>query len=168
VLETPVEAPLTRSWWSRVGEVRRVVVASPSYLAARAPVRVPRDLAGHDVIFTATRPGALEWRFAGAARDQLVRLVPRLTVTDVDAALLAVRAGRGIGRFLSYQVADDLASTTLVRLLGEREPPPVPVQLVVPSARHLSAKARGFIDHAARALATLQVIHASPGGRAAQ
>ena len=44
------------------------------------------------------------------------------------------------------------------RLLPETEPPPVPVQLVVPSARHLSAKARGFVDHAARQLATLTVI----------
>jgi DNA-binding transcriptional LysR family regulator len=76
--------------------------------------------------------------------------------------LLAVRAGRGVGQALSYQVADDLASGALVRLLPELEPPALPVQLVVPSARHLSAKARGFVDHAARALATLGVIRAAP------
>jgi DNA-binding transcriptional LysR family regulator len=150
----------------RVGEVRRVVVASPSYLAARPAVRTPRDLTGHDIIFTASRPGPLEWRFAGAPRRQVVRVVPRLMINDVDATLLAVRAGRGIARFLSYQVADDLASNTLTRLLAEREPPPVPVQLVVPSARHLSPNARGFIDHAARALAALPVIRArDPGGQ---
>jgi DNA-binding transcriptional LysR family regulator len=140
----------------RVGEVRRVVVASPSYLAGRAPLRTPRDLLHHDIVFTATRPGMLAWRF-GAERE-VVRLVPRLIVNEVDAALLAVRAGRGVARALSYQVADDLTSGALVRLLPDREPPPLPVQLVVPSARHMSAKARSFVDHAARALATLPVL----------
>jgi DNA-binding transcriptional LysR family regulator len=86
--------------------------------------------------------------------------VPRLIVNEVDAMLLAVRAGRGVGRPLSYQVADDLASGALVRLLRDHEPPPLPVQLVVPSARHLSSKARSFVEHAARALAMLDVIRA--------
>lgn len=149
----------------RVGEVRRVVIASPAYLAAHAAPRAPGDLARHDVVFTATRPGPIEWRFAAAGRPSVVQLVPRLVVNDVEATLLAVRAGRGIGRALSYQVADDLASGALVRLLPELEPPAVPVQLVVPSARHLAAKTRSFIDHAARALAALPVIR--PAGRAA-
>jgi DNA-binding transcriptional LysR family regulator len=149
----------------KVGEVRRVLVASPSYLAGRLPPRGPGDLARHDVIFTSTfgRPGTLEWRFAGAPHAAAVRLVPRLIVNEVDAMLLAVRAGRGIGRALSYQVADDLASGALVRLLPDTEPPPLPVQLVVPSARHLSPKTRSFVDHAARALATLAVIRAAGG-----
>jgi DNA-binding transcriptional LysR family regulator len=139
----------------KVGEVRRVLIASPRYLAGRPPLRTPHDLTRHDVIFTNSRPGALEARFAG---DVVVPVVPRMVVNDVDAMLFAVRAGRGIGRALSYQVADDLASGALVRLLPESELPPVPIQLVVPSARHLSAKARSFVDHAARALATLKVI----------
>ncbi|HMG57297.1 MAG TPA: LysR family transcriptional regulator, partial [Kofleriaceae bacterium] len=75
----------------RVGEVRRMLVASPSYLAGRAAVRAPRDLVRHDVVFTATRPGPVEWRFGGAAHARVVRLVPRLIVNEVDAALLAVR-----------------------------------------------------------------------------
>jgi DNA-binding transcriptional LysR family regulator len=145
----------------RVGEVRRVVVASPSYLARRSPPRTPRDLAGHDLVFTATRPGPIEWRFGGSRRDAIVRLAPRLIVNDVDASLHAARAGRGLARALSYQVADDLASGALVRLLAEREPPPLPVQLVVPSARHLSPKARSFVDHASRALSALGVLRDS-------
>jgi len=147
----------------RVGEVRRVLVASPSYLASRTALRRPHDLlADHDVVFTASRPGALAWRFGDPARPEVVRLVPRLVVNEVDAMLLAVRAGRGIGRALSYQVADDLASGALVRLLPDAEPPPLPVQLVVPSARHLSAKARSFVDHAVRALAGLRVLRPAP------
>lgn len=144
----------------KVGEVRRIVVASPSYLAGRPALRTPRDLGKHDIVFSATRPGAFEWRFGRAPHEQVIRFVPRLIVNEVDATLLAVRAGRGVTRALSYQIADDLASNALVRLLPDHEPPPLPVQLVVPSARHLSPKARSFVDHAARALATLGVIHA--------
>jgi DNA-binding transcriptional LysR family regulator len=152
----------------RVGEVRRMVVASPSYLAGRPALRVPHDLARNDcdIVFTQTRPGPVEWRFGGAGRGpQVIRLVPRLIVNEVDAVLLAVRAGRGIARALSYQVADDLASGALVRLLPDDEPRALPVQLVVPSARHLSAKARSFVDHAARALAALGVIRTVPAER---
>src|SRR5207253_2543108 len=118
----------------RVGEVRRLLVASPGYLASRGTPRTPSDLAKHDVIFTSTRPGPLEWRFRRKGREKVHRLKPRLVVNEVDAMLIAVRAGCGIGRPLSYQVADDLASHSLVRLLPEYEPPPLPVQLVTTSA----------------------------------
>ena len=47
---------------------------------------------------------------------------------------------------LSYQVAPDLASGTLVRLLMPFERPPVPVQLVYPSARLLAPRVRAFLD----------------------
>ncbi|HKA87179.1 MAG TPA: LysR family transcriptional regulator [Haliangiales bacterium] len=145
----------------RVGEVRRVLCASPTYLAGREAIRGPSDLARHDIVFVASRPGPLEWRFPGGGRGRVVRLEPRLVVNEVEALLIALRAGRGVGRPLSYQVADDLASGALVRLLPDHEPPPLPVQLVVPSARHLAPKTRAFLDHAARSLAALGVLHAS-------
>lgn len=143
----------------RVGEVRRVLVASPAYLARRGAPRAPAELARHDLIFTTGPSGPLEWRF-GPGAGKPVRLTPRLLVNDVDAMLAAVRAGRGIGRPLSYQVADDLASGALVRLLPELEPPALPVQLVTPGVRHPAPRVRAFVDHAARALAALEVIHA--------
>jgi len=142
----------------RVGEVRRLLVASPAYVARRGSPRTPADLAAHDVIFTSGSPGPLEWRFRRSGRDLAVRPTPRLIVNEVDAMLIAVRAGHGIGRPLSYQVADDLAAHSLVRLLPEWEPQPLPVQLVTPSARHLAPKTRAFLDHAARSLAALEVI----------
>lgn len=142
----------------RVGEVRRVLVASPAYVALHGVPRSPADLARHDVIFTSSGPGPLEWRF-GAGRGTAVRLAPRLLVNENDAMLLAVRAGRGIGRPLSYQVADELASGALVRLLPDLEPPALPVQLVTPSTRHAPPRVRAFLDDAARALSALDVVH---------
>jgi DNA-binding transcriptional LysR family regulator len=140
----------------RVGEVRRLLVASPGYLASRGAPRTPSDIAKHEVISGAARP--LVWRFRHAGRDRIVRLAPRLIANEVDAMLIAVRGGRGLGRPLSYQVADDLAAHSLVRLLPDYEPPPLPVQIVTPSAQHLAPKTRAFVDHAIRAFASLEVI----------
>src|SRR5262245_29773988 len=141
----------------RVGEVRRVLFASPDYLALRGRPRTLRDLMVHDLIFNSTRPVSPVWRFRASGRDRAVRFTPRFMVTDIEAVLLAARAGRGIGRGLSYQVADDFASGTLVRLLGDYEPPTLPVQLVVPTARHMPPSVRAFLDHAAQALSALRL-----------
>jgi len=56
----------------RVGEVRRLLVASPAYLARRGAPRKPADLAAHDVIFTSGPPGPLEWRFHRSGREVAV------------------------------------------------------------------------------------------------
>jgi DNA-binding transcriptional LysR family regulator len=144
----------------RVGAVRRVLVASPGYLADRGVPRTPADLADHDTIFGTTRSGATEWRFGASGHGALIRLSPRLLVNEVEAQLLAARAGRGIARVLSYQVADDLEAGTLVRLLPESEPPPLPVQLVTRGGGHMAPKVRAFLDHAWDRLRTLPVINA--------
>ena len=140
----------------RLGSVRSVLVASPDYLARRGAPEAPADLARHAIVFTATRPGPPEWRFAGTARP--IRLAPRLIVNEVESMRTVVAAGHGIGRALSYQVADEIADGRLVRLLRAFEPPPLPVQIVLPSARHLAPRVRAFVEHAATALSRLPVI----------
>lgn len=142
----------------RVGEVRRLVVASPEYLARRGTPDKPARLTGHDTIFSTSTSGLLEWRFGARGRTTVVRLAPRLLVNDVEARLAAARAGQGIVRVLSYQVAEELAAGKLVRLLRAYEPPPLPVQLVTASRVHMSPKVRAFLDLAAEQLGQLRVI----------
>lgn len=146
----------------RVGEVRRMLVASPDYLAARGTPAGPADLPGHDIVFTASRPAPLEWRFRGpGGKEHVVRLSPRLVVSHVEAALAAALEGHGLATALSYQVAAEIGAGRLVRLLPGHEPPPLPVQLVLPSARHMPARLRLFLDHAAARLGRLEVIRAA-------
>ncbi len=143
----------------RVGEVRRVVVASPDYLARRGRPAKPSDLPAHDTILGTGTSGLREWRFSSRSRAVVVRLAPRFLVNEVEAQLVVVRAGRGIARVLSYQVVEDLAAGTLVRLLQAFEPPPLPVQLVAVSRAHMPQKVRAFLDYAADRLGKLRVIH---------
>jgi DNA-binding transcriptional LysR family regulator len=142
----------------QVGSVRRVVVASPGYLARRGEPRTPSDLATHDTIFGMARSPAREWRFGPSRQGPTVRLSPRLLVDDVEAQLQAAQAGRGIARVLSYQVTDELAAGALVRLLQDFEPEPLPVQLVTVGRSHLAPKVRAFLDSAVKIFRDVDVI----------
>jgi DNA-binding transcriptional LysR family regulator len=143
----------------RVGHVARVLSASPVYIARRGRPRTPRDLTKHDIVFATQPPRPREWRFRVSGREQIVRLTPRFMVTDVEAMLVAIRAGGGIARTFSYEVAEDFSSGGLVHLLREFEPPPRPVHLVIPTARHMPRSVRAFLDHVTPALDALRVIH---------
>jgi DNA-binding transcriptional LysR family regulator len=143
----------------RIGEVRRIVVASPTYLDARGELRVPAELARHDVVHVIGRPAPPEWRFRAGAHERVVRLSPRFSVNEIEAALVAVRAGHGITRVLSYQVAEELAAGTLIRLLRDYEPPPLPVNLVA-AASEPPARARTFLAHSIPLLSALPVVQA--------
>lgn len=132
----------------KVGEVRRILVAAPSYLASCPPLRRPADIAAHETIASVAANQTLTWRFGGQRSGSAVVLTPRLIVNEIESVLIAARAGRGLARVLSYQAAEDLAAGTLVRLLPDFEPPPLPVQLLVPGGRQPSPRVRAFIDHA--------------------
>jgi DNA-binding transcriptional LysR family regulator len=145
----------------RLGQVRRVLVASPHYIAERGMPRRPADLADHDIIFGTSRSGVLEWRFGPTTRGPAVRISPRLLVNEVEAQLRAARASRGIARVLSYQVVDDVAAGTLIRLLPRFEPAPLPVHLVTLGSGHMPPRVRAFLDHAVTELRALEVLRES-------
>ncbi|ABC80325.1 LysR family transcriptional regulator [Anaeromyxobacter dehalogenans] len=137
----------------KVGEIRRVLVASPAYLRAHGAPASPARLREHAAIaFTGLQPGR-EWRFADGGRQVAVPVAPRLVVNDALAALDAAEAGDGLTLALSYMVAERIAAGRLVPVLGRFAPPPVPVQLVHPHARLVAPKVRAFVDFAAPRLA---------------
>ena len=145
----------------KVGEVRRITVAAPDYLARRGTPQRPADLADHEVIYSSTQPGPIEWRFEGPRGSETVRVRPRLMVNAVEAVVAAALAGRGVTRVLTYQVAEELADGRLVSLLRGYEPAPIPVQLVTASARLTPPRVRAFLDFAARELSALPVVQAA-------
>jgi DNA-binding transcriptional LysR family regulator len=141
-----------------VGRVRRVVVASPEYLARHGRPKAPADLAAHRCIAsTAVTPSDV-WTF-GARREgeraKHVRVSPTLSVNVVDAAIRSAVGGAGVTCALSYQVAQHLASGALVRLLAAFEPPDFPVQLVYPTTSARTAKVRAFVELATPRLRAL-------------
>jgi DNA-binding transcriptional LysR family regulator len=134
----------------KLGETRRVVVAAPKYLARRKPPRDPADLATHAIVhFSGVRPQP-EWTFLRDGQPVHITLTPVFTTNSADAAVAHAERGGGLTLVLAYQVADALRAGRLRIILPEFEPPPLPIQLVYPSTRLLSAKVRAFVDLAAR------------------
>lgn len=132
----------------KVGAVRRILVASPAYLARRGMPEGPADLRQHAIVaFTGLMPNR-EWRFRDGRSGQSVSLMPRLEINDAVAALDAAEMGEGITVALSYMVADRIAAGRLVPLLDAFAPAPVPVSLVHPQNRLISPKVRAFVDFA--------------------
>jgi DNA-binding transcriptional LysR family regulator len=135
----------------RIGEVRRAVCAAPSYLAQRAPIEEPGDLAGHSIVTSATY-GQDSWTFAPATPDGAPRhiaIAPRLVVNTVEAAVDSAVAGHGVVTAFSYQVAELVRDGRLRILLAHAELPPRPVHLITPEGRLSVPKVRTFVDFAA-------------------
>ena len=141
----------------RIGEVRRVLCASPRYLADRPPINTLADLARHDCIgIEPTSPTDI-WNFPPARGSRIARTVrvkPRLMVNTDDAAVGAAIDGEGIVRIFSYKIQDEVRDGRLAVLLPADEPPPVPIHLVVSPDRLALAKVRAFMDFAAGRLRT--------------
>lgn len=137
---------------TRVGRVRRMLVASPAYLAEHGEPRTLADLQRHTLVSSAGLTPSTEWRF-GRGRDQTsIRVHPRLRSTTNDSAIAAAVAGLGIARLLSYPVASHLRSGALKAVLCDFEPAPVPIHVVHHEGRRPTRKVKAFLEMIVAAL----------------
>ncbi|MDX5445907.1 MAG: LysR family transcriptional regulator [Zoogloeaceae bacterium] len=134
-----------------VGNLRRVVVASPDWLRRHGTPAHPRELLDHACVCFA-RSTASWWSFAEGGETFSVPVSGRLEFNQIAPAVDACVAGQGPGMFISYQVAAELARGELRVLLEDFELPPMPVHVVYPHARLLPARTRAFIDWITREL----------------
>ena len=137
----------------RVGQVRRVVCASPGYLARCGTPQSPAELAAHTVVAASGVSPTPEWKFNDDGRSLAVRLHARMTTTTNDSAIAAALAGFGLTRLMSYQVAQHLRDGELIAVLTEFEGAALPVHLVHRDGRHATPKLRAFIELARETLA---------------
>lgn len=126
----------------QVGKMRRIVVASPDYLKRHGEPKTPEALAAHQTI----QFGPTNWHFLHEDRDIEVIPNPRFTSNSADAALQYAEAGGGVTRVLAYQAAEGLKRRRLKILLAAYEQPALPIHIVYPTSRLLSAKVRAFVD----------------------
>lgn len=130
----------------RVGQVRRVLCASPEYLAKNGVPQHPADLLRHTIIAASGISPRVEWKFGSVDDPTMVRMKPRLTVTSNDAAIDAATSGLGICRLLSYQIANELTEGRLKIVLADYEEAPWPVHVLHRESKFGSSKVRNFID----------------------
>jgi DNA-binding transcriptional LysR family regulator len=133
-----------------IGEVRRVVAASPQYLAKHPRINEPADLALHQII-SMTHFGLDSWSFPPAGRSTIplvVAFTPRFIVNTIQAAVDSAVAGRGVTRMFSYHVAQEVKEGKLKLVLRDAEHAPLPIHLLTPQGRLSVPKVRAFVDFA--------------------
>jgi DNA-binding transcriptional LysR family regulator len=133
----------------RVGEIRWVVCASPEYLRRRGEPRTPADLSDHDCIAFEGLQRYREWPLASTTGIQQIAISPRFSVNTADGVIGGAVAGLGVARMLSYQAAASVRDGTLLPILSDCSPPPLPVQLVHAAHQQQPLKLRAFLDFVA-------------------
>lgn len=132
----------------KVGTVRRVVCASPGYLARRGAPQTPDDLKGHDCITFENTLSSQTWEFEFRKKTKSYPIHSRLVVSTAEAATDAAVAGIGLTRMLDYQVAEQCRKGRLRLVLEGFRSPPKPVHLIYESGNFLPSKIRTFLDFA--------------------
>ena len=128
-------------------------MATPTYLAARGEPRHPTDLLQHNcIVYTGFAKGH-RWVFDSEQGRQTIDVPSTLGVNSADAMYGAVLQHVGIARVPAWIVGDDVARGRVRRLLPDDYPTPLPINLVYPQTRVMSARARCFIDWLLAALA---------------
>jgi DNA-binding transcriptional LysR family regulator len=133
----------------RVGDIQRVACASPAYLKTRGTPKIPDELARHDCISFAAFLTENSWPFIRDKAEHAIPVQTRLIVSNVEAAVDAVRTGVGVALAFNYSVAEYIKDGSVVTVLDKFHPAPIPVSLVYASNRFMPIKLRAFLDFAA-------------------
>lgn len=153
----------------RVGVLHFITCATPEYLALHGRPAHPDQLAGHDCIcyIRSSTKQLLGWDFE--RNGESLRSTPhgRFAVNSSEALMMAGLAGLGIMQLPSFLADDYLRSGKLERVLGDWDTDPVPLHVVYPQNRHLSATVRAFVEWVAELFAGDARLNAvpSPGAR---
>jgi len=131
---------------TRVGAVRRVICASPDYLATHGAPEKPEDLANHQCVTFEVLASMRAWVFGNGKSEISVPIRSRLAVNTAEAAIAAATLGVGLIRVLSYQVEDAIRANELRIVLDTFESAPLPVSLVHKGQAPLPLKLRAFLD----------------------
>jgi LysR family transcriptional regulator for bpeEF and oprC len=132
----------------RVGVLQFVTCAAPAYLKTHGVPRHPDDLARHRCInFFSSKTGKIfEWDFARGDETLVFATPSNFAVNDSVAYMRAGLSGLGIMQASSYAADAHIAAGTLERVLADWSTTPLPINVVYPQNRHLSAKVRVFVE----------------------
>ncbi|MEO6601241.1 MAG: LysR family transcriptional regulator [Polyangiaceae bacterium] len=131
----------------RLGEMRRILCASPTYLRERGAPHTLAELASHQIIEMPRRDGRAHlWRFTRGSEATDVTVYPRVVVNDALTIHRLVTEGAGVGIISCYLCAPALAAGTLVHLVPDWTAATVTVTMVFPTKRELAPAVRAFVE----------------------
>lgn len=130
---------------SKLGEMRRVVVASPQYIERHGVPQTPADLAAHNCLSLGQQRG---WTLRETPGGEIVSIKVAGSFECNDGAVLHewALAGEGLAWRSMWEVGQELGSGQLVSLLDDYAAPPMGIYAVFPQRRHLPLRVRLFMD----------------------
>ncbi|WP_051244446.1 LysR family transcriptional regulator [Thalassobaculum salexigens] len=130
----------------RLGSVRSLTAAAPSYLARRGRPQTPADLSAHDCLGYSYLNGGGLWAFEGPPGQIRHKFKPRLMSNNGTALAAAAEQGLGVVQMPAFIIGDAVRAGRLEEILVEFRKPDVGIYAIYPAGRPLAAKVRAFID----------------------
>lgn len=142
----------------RLGELQRILVASPAYLAAQGEPQTPAELAKHPHIRYSGLSDGDALTLIGPQGAEVVNLRPVFRANNTFSLLAAIEAGLGIGGAQRPLIGRQLANGSLVPVLPAWHYPPMALHAVYPAARFIPGKVRAWVDYLLAALGNIEGI----------
>jgi DNA-binding transcriptional LysR family regulator len=130
----------------RLGDMRRMVVASPQYVAAHGAPRTLAELAQHECLSLGQQRG---WAFRDPdqpGKTATIKVAGRIECNDGVVLHEWALAGRGLAWRSLWEVGQDVREGRLVTVLDNYAAPPQGIYAVFPQRRQLPLRVRLFID----------------------
>ena len=129
-------------------QLELVTIASPAYLDTHSAPKTPADLSHHSLVgYRQLSTGRIvNWRYKNGQDTVTVSPDGHLTVSNIEAVVMCVQNGLGIGSVGRWLVKDALQKGELVQLLKKYKRAPLPVKIYFASRNQQAKKVRVFID----------------------
>ena len=148
------ELPDVRLTARKIADNRRLVCASPAYLATHGEPTTPDDLQKHRCIFIRESDEIYgQWHFGRGAKQQTIKVRGQMSTNDGECALTWALAGHGVIIRSEWDVAPYIRSGRLRALLPSWELPNADIYVLFPTKSHLSARTRALVDFLLKAFA---------------
>lgn len=133
-----------------IGQMHRIVVASPTYLARHGTPLVPGELVTHRIVGGPASAHASSWKFERDGEIRSVEVHPHVSTNDTAGAIAAAAGGLGITSTASWACRLELDNGALIHLLPDWKTAALPVHAYFPMGRATRKAARAFVDFIAK------------------
>lgn len=130
-----------------LASTRRIPCAAPGYWHTHGRPAVPADLVNHNCIVYRPNPSFNQWFFVGPEGPETIPVTGSFSVNNTEAMLQAAIGGLGVIMLTSFTVDRAIAAGLLEPVLETFDAPDTDIYALYLPNRHLSAKARVFIDY---------------------
>jgi DNA-binding transcriptional LysR family regulator len=133
----------------RLGSVKSIVCASPSYLRKTGTPECPSELARHSCLVTNLPFGDGRWQFSDASGVHSVEVTGTVLPSTAIAMRYMALNGVGIALLPAFCVADDIRNGRLVRILPSYSITETPILGVYPHGRQQPKKMHLLLEYLA-------------------